>query len=41
MTLEEIKRQYPKQWVLIEFAQLDDELTVVEGKVARSFAQSG
>ena len=33
MTFEEIKRQYPNQWVLIEFTQLDDELTVVDGKV--------
>jgi len=33
MTLEEIKRQQPNQWVLIEFTQLDDELTVVDGKV--------
>ena len=33
MTLEEIKQQYPNQWVLIEFTQLDDELTVVDGKV--------
>lgn len=33
MTLEEIKQQYPNQWVLIEFTQLDDELCVVDGKV--------
>ena len=33
MTLEEIKQQYPNQWVLIEFTQLDDELNVVDGKV--------
>ena len=33
MTLEEIKQQYPNQWVLIEFTQLDDELRVVDGKV--------
>jgi len=33
MTLKEIKQQYPNQWVLIEFTQLDDELRVVDGKV--------
>ena len=33
MTPEEIKRQYPNQWVLIEFTQLDDELGVVAGNV--------
>lgn len=33
MTLEEIKQQYPNQWVLIEFSQLDDELKVVDGEV--------
>jgi len=33
MTLAEIKRQYPNQWVLIEFTKLDDELAVVDGKV--------
>jgi hypothetical protein len=33
MTIEEIKQQYPDQWVLIEFTQLDDHLSVVDGKV--------
>ena len=33
MTFEEIKQQYPNQWVLIEFTKLDDELSVVDGKV--------
>lgn len=33
MTLAEIKQQYPNQWVLIEFTKLDDELSVVDGKV--------
>jgi hypothetical protein len=33
MTFEEIKRQYPNEWVLIEFTQLDDELAVVDGRV--------
>ncbi len=33
MTLEEIKQQYPNEWVLIEFTELDDDLRVVEGSV--------
>jgi hypothetical protein len=33
MRLEEIKRQYPNEWVLIEFTALDDELKVVAGEV--------
>lgn len=33
MTLEKIKRQYPIQWVLIEFTSLDEELRVVDGRV--------
>lgn len=33
MTLEEIKQQYPNQWVLIDFTELDDELRVVDGNV--------
>lgn len=33
MTLEEIKQRYPGEWVLIEFAELDEELRVVEGEV--------
>lgn len=33
MTLEQIKQQYPDQWVLIEFTQLDDELRVLDGDV--------
>jgi hypothetical protein len=33
MTLEQIRQQYPDQWVLIEFAALDDELRVTDGKV--------
>lgn len=33
MTLEEIKQQYPDQWVLVDFLELDEELKVVEGKV--------
>jgi hypothetical protein len=33
MTLEEIRQHYPNEWVLIEFTQLDDELSVVDGIV--------
>lgn len=33
MTLTEIKRYYPNEWVLIEFTELDDDLQVVEGQV--------
>ena len=33
MRLEEIKQQYPNEWVLIEFTELDDDLKVVDGKV--------
>jgi hypothetical protein len=33
MTLEEVKQQYPDEWVLIEFTELDDELRVVDGQV--------
>jgi len=33
MTLAEIKRQYPNEWVLIAFTELDDELQVVDGQV--------
>lgn len=33
MRLDEIKEQYPNEWVLIEFTELDDELKVADGKV--------
>jgi hypothetical protein len=33
MTFEEIKRQHPNEWVLIEFTELDEDLKVVEGTV--------
>lgn len=33
MTFAEIRKQYPNQWVLIEFTKLDDELSVVDGNV--------
>ena len=32
-SLEEIKKQYPDQWVLIAYTKLDDDLNVVRGKV--------
>ena len=31
MTLEEIKKHYPDEWLLIEFTKLDEELKVVQG----------
>ena len=33
MTLEEIKQEYPHEWVLIEFAKLDENLEPLEGTV--------
>ncbi|MGH9837012.1 MAG: hypothetical protein ACREBD_27615 [Blastocatellia bacterium] len=36
LTMEEIKRQYPNQWVLIEFTKLDEYLNVVRGRVVAS-----
>lgn len=33
MRLEEIKQQYPNEWVIIEFTELDAELKVVNGEV--------
>lgn len=33
MKLEEIKQQYPDEWVLIEFTKLDDDLCVIDGNV--------
>jgi len=33
MTLEEIKQQYPNQWVLIECSALDENLDPVNGTV--------
>jgi hypothetical protein len=33
MTLEEVKQQFPNEWVLIEFTELDAELKVVQGEV--------
>jgi hypothetical protein len=33
MTFAEIKQRYPNEWVLIEFTQLDEELSVIDGHV--------
>ena len=33
MTLQEIQQQYPDEWVLIEFTELDEGLKVVAGEV--------
>lgn len=33
MRWEEIRREYPEQWVLIEDRELDDQLNVVQGEV--------
>lgn len=33
MKLDEIKKQYPQEWVLIEYDELDDDFHVKEGRV--------
>ena len=33
MTLEEIKQQFPQEWVLIEFTELDENLDPINGTV--------
>jgi len=33
MRMEEIRKQYQDEWVLIEYSKLDDDLKVVEGQV--------
>lgn len=33
MKWEEIRREYPEQWLLIEYRELDAHLNVVEGEV--------
>lgn len=33
MKMEEIRRRYRDEWVLIEYTKLDDELNVIEGEV--------
>ncbi|MCG3159147.1 MAG: hypothetical protein JMDDDDMK_00129 [Acidobacteria bacterium] len=36
LTMDEIKQQYPDQWVLIEFTRLDEDLNIVSGKVVET-----
>jgi len=31
--MEEIRKQYQDEWVLIEYSRLDDDLNVIEGEV--------
>ena len=33
MTLEEMKQQYPNEWILIEFSELDENLDPIHGTV--------
>jgi hypothetical protein len=33
LTFEEIKQQYPNEWLLIAYATLDNNLNVVQGEV--------
>ena len=33
MRIEEIRKLYPDEWVLIEYSKLDDDLNVLEGEV--------
>ena len=33
LTLEEIQKRYPRQWVLIVEPELDEDLNVIRGKV--------
>ena len=33
MKMDEIRRQYEGEWVLIEYTELDEDLRVVEGDV--------
>ncbi len=33
MNLEEIKRKYPNEWVLVEFDRLEQDLEIKEGHV--------
>ena len=38
MKMEEIKKKYDGEWVLIEYTKLSDDLSVIEGEViAHSF----
>ena len=33
MKMEEIRKHYRDEWVLIEYTKLDDDLNVIEGEV--------
>lgn len=33
MTMEEIKKKFKGEWVLIEYSQLDEHLAVLDGEV--------
>ncbi len=33
MTIGEIKEEYPNEWVLIEYEEVDSELNVIKGHV--------
>ncbi len=33
MNYEEMKKKYPQEWVLVEFAELNQDLSVKEGTV--------
>lgn len=33
MTIQEIKKKYPQEWVLVEYDNLDNNLTVSGGRV--------
>jgi hypothetical protein len=33
MKMEEIRKRYLDEWVLIEYTKLDDDLNVIEGEV--------
>jgi hypothetical protein len=33
LTLDEMKQQYPNEWLLIAYTQIDENLTVIQGEV--------
>lgn len=41
LTLDEIKQQYPNQWVLVEFTKLDEDLNVLRGRVVETASSKG
>lgn len=38
MSFREIRKKYPDEWVLIEYADLNDDFSVKKGKVLRHSA---